>query len=240
MPAVQKRAKPTVKLAKVEVPERYEKARPGFLGSIFTSGIGWFTLLILYAANLFAAYEIAIFRRRPVKIIVGICAAAPVVGPVTFLCMPEVKEEKAAAPPPVAAEEEVVHAPGPKGMHKGPGGLALGAHAAGPAADLPTIVPEAPPAPKTQYFRRGEVSFNRRFMESKFAPFFKVVLADKEKDLFLVFNTVRGQYISQHVTKVGQADITVQIEAENGATCDENFPFNDIQEIQIRHRDATD
>ncbi len=240
MPTVQKRARPQVKLAKVEVPERYEKGRPGFLGSIFTSGIGWFTLFILYAGNLFAAYEIAIYRRRPVKVIVGICAAAPVVGPTVFLCLPEVKEQKVAAKPEVATEEEEVKAPGPKHMHKGPGGAAHGAPAGGPLADVPTMAPQAAPVPKTQYFRRGEVSFNRRFMESKFAPFFKVVLSDKEKDLFLVFNTVRGQYISQHVTKVGQADITVQIEAEGGATCDETFPFNDIQEVQIRHREATD
>ncbi|MBM3876322.1 MAG: hypothetical protein FJ386_06340 [Verrucomicrobia bacterium] len=238
MPTVQKRARPAMKLVPVEKPQRY-KPRPGFIGSIFTSAIGWFTLFILYAANLYAGYEVAIYRRRPIKLVIGVCAAAPLFGPITFLCMPEIKRVTE-APPPVAAEEEEIKAPGPRQMHKGPGVAAHGASASGPLADVPTIAPQAAPVPKTQYFRRGEVSFNRRYIESKFAPFFKMVLGEKEQDLFLVFNTVRGQFITQHVVKATQADMTVKIEAENGASCDESFPFNDIQEIQIRHREATD
>ena len=244
MPTIQKRARPPIKLVPVEKPERY-KTRPGFLGSIFTSTIGWFTLFILYAANLFAGYEIAIYRRRPVKLVIGICAAAPLVGPITFLCMPEIKKVKE-GPAPVAVEEQKADAPAPKHMKlalggKAHGGAAHGAPAAvDPLADVPTMAPAAANIPATQYFKRGEVSFNRRYIESKFAPFFKMVLGEKEQDLFLVFNTVRGQFITQHVVKSSQADMTVKIEAEGGASCDQTFQFNDIQEIQIRHREATD
>ncbi len=243
MPVVQRRDKPQIKLNPVEKPELYA-TRPGFFASIFTSGIGWFTLLLIYGANLYAAFEVAIFRRRPLKPVLGIAAAAPVIGPVVFLCLPEVKEAKgepkhAAVP----TEEAEVKAPAPKGMHKGGGGQA---HGAPPAPDAPTMVsaapakPAGPAIPKTQYFRRGEVSFNRRFVETKFAPFFKMVLSDKEKDLFLVFNTMRGQYVTQRVVKVTQTDATIQIEAESGASYEETFPFNDIQEVQIRHREAQD
>ncbi|MBI3875119.1 MAG: hypothetical protein HY300_03995 [Verrucomicrobia bacterium] len=243
MPVVQKRDKPQIKLNPVEKPELYA-TRPGFFGSIFSSSIGWFTLLLIYAANLYAAFEVAIYRRRPLKPVIGIAAAAPVIAPVVFLCLPEVKEVKEnpqlAA---MAAEAADVKAPAPKSMHKGPAGKS---HGAPPAADAPTMVsaapaaPAAPAIPKTQYFRRGEVSFNRRFVETKFAPFFKMVLSEKEQDLFLVFNTVRGQFVTQRVVKVSQTDATIQIEAESGASYEESFPFNDIQEVQIRHREAQD
>src|SRR5260370_35531975 len=65
-------------------------------------------LLILYLANIYAGYEISIFRNQPAALVAGVAAVAPVVGPIVFLCLPQRI--------PKGAEEEL-HPPG----HAGPG-----------------------------------------------------------------------------------------------------------------------
>jgi len=68
-------------------------ARPsGHLGvwSVFTSLLGWAILMILYATNIFAAYEVALFRNQPPATVCGL-AAIPFLGvasPVIFLALP--------------------------------------------------------------------------------------------------------------------------------------------------------
>src|SRR4051812_16265574 len=58
------------------------------LGAMFSSSTGVFVLLLLYAANLYAAFEVAIFRARPIALVCGVSAIAPLVGPILFLSLP--------------------------------------------------------------------------------------------------------------------------------------------------------
>src|SRR5882724_7441360 len=64
------------KIKKTEVnikqPQRLERAAPhSLIGAFFGSGLGILIILLLYAANLYAAYEVAIFRAQPVPLVCG-------------------------------------------------------------------------------------------------------------------------------------------------------------------------
>ena len=62
-------------------------AKHSLFGAFFGSGLGVLILLLLYAANVYAAYEIAIFRARPVPLVCGVAAVLPVAGPLLFLAL---------------------------------------------------------------------------------------------------------------------------------------------------------
>jgi len=81
------------KMKKTEVnikqPPRVARPAPRSLfGALFSSGPGLFIVLLLYAANIFAAFEIAIFRAQPVGLVCGISAVLPVIGPIIYLAKP--------------------------------------------------------------------------------------------------------------------------------------------------------
>jgi hypothetical protein len=47
-----------------------------------------FVLLLLYAANIYAGYEVSIFRARPAALVCGVSAVLPLIGPIIFLSLP--------------------------------------------------------------------------------------------------------------------------------------------------------
>src|ERR1044071_9493938 len=62
-------SKPQIHINEVS---RLSRPRAGSLfGALFTSSVGIVMLLLIYAANVFAGFEIAIFRERPVGIEIG-------------------------------------------------------------------------------------------------------------------------------------------------------------------------
>ena len=71
------------------------------LGALFSSSVGLFVLLVIYAANLYAGFEIAFVRSRPVALVMGVTAVLPILGPIIFLLLP-MRAEAA----PVEAEED--------------------------------------------------------------------------------------------------------------------------------------
>src|SRR5262249_16624117 len=81
------------KIQKTEVnikqPNRLERP-PGqsLFGALLGSGPGLIILLLLYAANLYAAYEISLFRAQSIPLVCGISALVPVIGPIVFLSIP--------------------------------------------------------------------------------------------------------------------------------------------------------
>ena len=100
------------KIKKTEVnikqPPRLERPAPqSLLGALFSSGLGLFVLLLLYAANIYAGYEVSIFRARPTALVCGVSAVLPLVGPIIFLSMPTkiAPAEETWEPAPAAAAE---------------------------------------------------------------------------------------------------------------------------------------
>lgn len=100
--------------AKITQPPRLELlARRSLLGAMFSSGLGLVILLVLYAANVYAGYEVAIFRGQPVPLVCGVAAVLPLAGPAVFLAMRsrlEPSEVSAVVPPEGAAEGEAAAA----------------------------------------------------------------------------------------------------------------------------------
>jgi hypothetical protein len=86
-------------------------------------------------------------------------------------------------------------------------------------------------------FQRGQFTFNRRFFETKFPGFFGVVRRDAERDMVLVIKSARGEFIGQRISRIAANDLHLQV--QKGAASEEiMIPFQDIQEIVQKHKDA--
>ena len=71
-----------------------QSAKKSFIGALFGSLIGVLCLLLIYGGNIYAAYEVSVFRNRPAALVCGVAAVLPIVGPIIFLCMPAVVESR--------------------------------------------------------------------------------------------------------------------------------------------------
>jgi hypothetical protein len=225
----------------VETPTRPTQHTGVF--AMFASSVGLIIVLILYGANVFAAYEVALFRQQPISTVCGL-AAVPILGvlsPIIFIAMPTKaapQEIGESAPAPAAAEgvpaaEPVAQASrGAAAPSRAP--IAMPGVEASPAEEEP---PAAAALPEAIVFTRGEYSFNRRFFETKFPGFFRAIRAEAEKDLVLLLKTSRGDFTGRRITRITPNELYLQI-FNNDVTADEMIPFIEVLEVQIRHKDA--
>lgn len=228
-----------MKRTEVEIKDYPKLAHPAghsLAAALFTTPIGLLMILLLYAGNIYAAYEISLFRAQKPGLVCGVAAVAPVVGPIIFLSMPtnlkpkeqtwqtaaeqQVDPNLAAA---IAAEEvataEVATA------EAAPGGLHV-AHATA-----------APAVPQGKSYVRGQFTFNRRFFETQMPAFFAISRPEAEKDKILVVKASRGQYIAQRISRITANDMTLQVN-KGHASEEVVIPFVEIQEVHIKHKDA--
>lgn len=226
--------------SKVEIPS----GRIGFWTS-FTSPVGLLILFVVYLANLYAAYEITLYRRLPLVLSCCIAAVVPIAGPVALLCIPlrmfnfqedpnEIEESSGKPTPPANADSPA----GFPTIHP--------SSAMSPSLDAPPLGLNMPGAtqpaqssslPPSVTFKRGEFVFNRRFFETKLADFLKVIPSEKEKDFVLRVKSARGEFTAKRITKITPADYTL-LTFKGDATAEETIPFPETYEIEIRHKDA--
>ncbi len=197
------------------------------IATLLSSSVGFVTLLLIYAANIYAAYEIAIVRARPIGLVMGVAAVLPVLGPIIFLSLP-IRTEAPAAETQTQAEAQTFAVPG-AAAPVAPGLSSTGIHVT--PAGAKTGYPEA------QVFQRGQFMFNRRFFETKFSGFFSVVRRPAEKDLVLLIKAARTQLIAQRITRIAANEAYFEV-LQGGARQEVMVPFADIQEIQLKHKDA--
>jgi hypothetical protein len=203
------------------------KAPSRFL-ALFVTPVGIVLFLLMYGGNIYAAYEIAVFKNRPVALVCTVAALVPVLGSVLFFCLPAVKiksAEEIAAEAATAAALAEAEAP------------VVEAAAVEEVAAPVEEAPAAPLYPPTTAFKRGQFIFNRRFFESKFAPYFKPVLGDQEKDMFIILRTARGEFVGHRFSKAEQNEVYLQIN-KAGASEEVMIPFVEVNEIIIKHKDA--
>jgi hypothetical protein len=197
-------------------------------GAMFSSGISVLLFLLLYAGNIYAGFEIAIFRNYHPGLVCGIAAVAPILGPVLFLCLPtrlqKSHDELAAESMAEHASEEVQLAY----THPGGHGTAEGEAAAAEAAAA---------QPKVTVYQRGQTTFNRRFFETKFSGFLRVVPGDAEKDKEIYIKSSRGEHVGNRLTRIQPNELFLQVQ-KGDATADVIIPFNEIFEIQVRPKEA--
>ena len=198
------------------------------MGAMFSSAISVLLFLLLYAGNLYAAFEIAIFRNYHPGLVCGVAAAAPILGPVLFLCLPTRLQKSHEE---LAAEQMAEHAPEEVQLaytHPGGHGTAEGEAAAAEAAAA---------QPKVTVYQRGQTTFNRRFFETKFSGFLRVVPGDAEKDKEIFIKSSRGEHVGSRLTRIQPNELFLQVQ-KGDATADVIIPFNEIFEIHVRPKEA--
>ena len=219
----------------IKQPPRLERtAKQTLIGAFFGSGLGLLIVVLLYAANLFAAYEVAIFRVQPMPLVCGISAVLPLIGPIIFMAMPTkvVPAEPTWAAAPEAGTEA---AETPDVVNPMQGDVA--AHPVGLKLADTQPTPGGPAVPATTTFQRGQFTFNRRFFETKFPGFFGVVRRDADKDMVLAIKSSRGYFNGQRISRIAANDL--HLEVHKGHASEEvMIPFAEIQEIQLKHKDA--
>jgi hypothetical protein len=229
-----------IKKTEVEIKPSPRVERPppqSLFGALFSSALGWFLMLVLYAGIIYAGYEVALFRARPVPLVAGL-SAIPFLGffvPIIFLALPTNMPAAAAAteaPPEEPAADAAQAAAGDNPMQatgaERPAGLHLAAStpAEGKTEHTPATI-----------FQRGQFTFNRRFFETKFASFFGVVRRDADKDMLLVIKSARGDYHGQRITRIASNDLHLEVK-KGDASQEVMIPFQEIKEIQLKHKDA--
>jgi len=212
-----------------------------FFGAVFSSGLGWFLMLILYAAIIYAGYEVAIFKAQPIPLVMGL-SAIPFLGffaPIVFLAMPTKLQP---------TEQTWETAP------EAGAGAAPAAEGASPAADAvnpmqvegvahPTKLhlahTEKPKseAPAVTTFQRGQFTFNRRFFETKFPGFFGVVRREAERDMVLLIKAARGEYACERISRITGNEVHLEVK-KGDAAHEVVVPFQEIKEIQLKHKNA--
>jgi hypothetical protein len=217
------------------------------LFAAFTTPAGLMILLVLMAANLLAAYEVAVYRHQPVALVCAVSVFVPVLGPIIFLAMPPQEfaahdaEGAGMSPEQFAASHPGAAGPGgaagePQAgltsrlkskitsmLQPSGGGLKVAAHkkpgAAGGAFE-----------PKT--FKRGETTFNRRFFETQFPGFFRVVPSEAEKDLVIVVKT-RSEIVAKRISRITANEMGLQV-LQGGEVM---VAFAEIHEVRLCHKD---
>jgi hypothetical protein len=207
----------------------------GFFAALSTP-IGLVILLALYAANLLAAYEVAVFRNRPVGLVCGVSLVLPAVGPLLFMSLPsapaegEYAEAVALGAAGAGAGEAASATSKVKSKLTGlfgkkEGGLTLAAMEKPSAAAGP---------PQTKTFAKGAFTLNRRFFETQFPGFFRVVPSEAEKDLVLAIRAGRTEYVGKRITRITMNELHLQL-LSGGEVA---VAFADMQQVQLRHKDA--
>jgi hypothetical protein len=221
------------KLERTEVdikePPRLERpAAHSLIGALAGSSVGLVMLLLLYAGNLYAAYEISIFRAQPPALVCGVSAVAPLLGPVIFLAMPtrEITDDgqwAQAAPDEgletaIEAEQAATPATPSSGHRRAP--------------TQPVAATGNAPAPgKT--FLRGQFTFNRRFFETQMPGFFAMMRPEADRNTVLVIKAARGTYVAQRISRISPNDIHIQV-VKGHASEEITIPFLEIQEVQLK------
>jgi hypothetical protein len=213
-------------VARLELPPKQS-----LFGALFSSSVGLVVLMLIYAANIFAGYEIAVVRSRPIALVMGVAVVLPILGPIIFLAMPV----RAAAPEPVATPPEA--APHTFTVPDAAQPVAAGIHIVeaswqGKSSAAPAAEPGAP-----QIFQRGQFTFNRRFFETKFSGFFSMIRREAEKNLMLTVKTGRALFVVERITRIATNEMHVEV-AQGAAKQEVMVPFAEIVEVQLKPKGA--
>ena len=240
LPPAERVKPPAVKLN--SPPERLNRPpKYSLLAAMLSSSAGLVVLLVLYAANLFAAYEVSLFRAQPQALVCGL-AAIPLIGflsPIIFLAMPS----RVAPPEETEPEAEPVPAPFGRPMETAPQAPVVSVQPIAAKAETSSLrlTSEKPGdtgrLPSTQVFQRGAFTFNRRFFETRFPGFFGIVRPDSDKDLVFLIKSSSGDFVVQRITRIAANDLHAEV-VGGGASAEMMFPFAEIREVQLKHKDA--
>lgn len=217
--------KPKVNVREVEGRVERPAGRVSLTAGL-TTPAGLIILSSLFAANLFAGFAVARYRNRPVALVCAASAVLPVLGPVVFLCLPTVtmSADDGQAGEAMAAELVTNPLANPAGL---PG-------VAGGGLSLANYEKAGSVAPQLKTYTRSDTQFTRKFFESTFPGFFRVVLGDAEKDLVLAIKAARSEYVAKRISRISATDI--HLVTISGAEA--SVSFGEIASVTVRSKDA--
>ena len=182
---------------------------------------GLVLLGLLFVANLLAAYSIARFRWRPVPLVCGLSAVLPVIAPIIFLILPR------ATP----------HAEGAEPVSSEATSVAMGASSAESRVGSMGLVKQDKPGGGTEgvprVFPRGEFTFNKRFFETQFPTFFRVVPTDSDRDLVVDISAGRNSVVATRISRITPNELFVK----NQGGKEVSINFSDVTGVTLRHKD---
>ena len=214
-PPVREKVTTTEKKLSLVTPPRLERPQGG---SLFASPVMLVMMLLVYAANIYAGWEIGIYRQWSPALTAAVSAFLPFVGPILFLAMPTRRAKTEEAYEAVAPVEEVAAV-----VEEAPAAV--------------TEQPAQPALPQPVVYPRGQFTFNRRFFETKFAGFLKMVPGEAERDKVIYIKSARGEYTGQRFSKIEPNELFLQIR-KGPATEDVMIPFSEIYEVTVKHKDT--
>jgi hypothetical protein len=204
---------------------RLERPEPSLFGGLFKSSLGLFLLFVVYIANLLAAYEISIVKARTAAQVMGVSAILPIIGPVIFLVM-----KMNTGPSAAEKEAEAIAAEVMAAQHT-PGKIEIG-DASWKQAD--TAQPAQPKKAEPQIFARGKFTFNKRFVETKFADFTGAATGAQAKAFSMSLKTSKEEFTVERISSVAIAEIVLEVTQRGPVT----VQLTDIQEIKLTPKAA--
>jgi hypothetical protein len=209
--AAEKRAIHLKPVPRVELPTTETGFTSKMASPVFLLIIG-----VLFAANVYAGYAAAVYRNRPPALACGVSVLLPVLGPILFLSLPTQSAVESEAESMAYAGEE--YAPAPPG--------------AAVSSSLGVAKTDKPQATKYQpaTYSRDNTEFNRRFFETKFAGFFRLVLGDAEKEMVVVVKTPKQEYVAKRFARITSNEMRLQLLRDNEVSVN----FSEIIQVQLR------
>jgi hypothetical protein len=207
----------------IQLEEGRNEPKASIIGSLFKSSVGLFLVVLIYGANIYAGFEIGIFRARPKALVAGL-AAVPVLGflsNIVFLSMPTriegMSEEE------IAAAEAARLEPTPT--------IAIPGQAEAVAEQQAAAAQAVAEGPKLEVYARGKFTFNKRFFETKFAGFFGMTRSDENKPKVLIIKSTKGEFVVERITRITPSDLFVQAAGRVGET---SMHFSEIIEVVLK------
>jgi hypothetical protein len=227
-PEVKEREKAKKREIKVVEPPRVPlvEGKTGFFAAM-ANPLGWTLLGILYIANIYAGVQVARWRARPVPLVAGVSAVAPILGPALFAALPpggavasqEAPAEAAASTEGINPMQQAL----PAGMQGS--GLGLASHGGAKGGGNPAY---------NQVYTKANTTFERRFFETKFTGFFRLVPSDQEKDMVIAIKTAKQEIVGVRISRISATEVHLQTKA--GAEV--GVGFGEIAEVAVRPKGA--
>ena len=212
-----KRAKRNLSFNPKQAPKVELPGKNAEMMATVTSPFSLVLLALLFGGNLYAAYEISVFRNRPMPLVCGVSFILPIIGPIIFLSLPPVQEEVTTEVVSHGPEADYSELSSKAAAHTG--GLSM---AKGEKAPTSTLQPAT--------YHRNDCEFDRRFFEVKFSGFFRVALGDAERDMMLVFKTARADYNARRIARITAKEIFIQL--FNGSEV--SISFGEIVQVTLK------
>lgn len=203
---------------------------------------GIFIALLVMALSGYAGYEIARFKKRPVKLVCALSAILPVVGPAVFLALPPQVASALAAPGvPGAAELPGTTPPTPlPAVRK----MKYEDDPDSPYANLPAVgaeetqfAEEPAVAPVTvaqslEHYHSSEYQFTPGFFSQYFAQFVGTAATTGEA---LILRTASTEYSVHYISSVDATGLQF-IFASQGQWMEEFLSYADLTEVEVLGR----